>query len=127
MWSFMPGLYFKYNIHNFYFLANASMGVVHASTPQISVFVEDGGNPDGTFTQETSTATSVGIGGGAGIGYTLFSNVSINVTANYVYSQPVFFINNTDRTTNTGRLITNYSEPLQAFNLVFGIGYAFGK
>lgn len=128
IWNFLPGLYFKFPAGNkLSVTARALAGVTHASTPQYSVDVEDGGVDDGTFYQKSATKTSFAFSAGAGLSYPVIKCLAINLRGDYFYSKPDFTIENTQRQNSAGRLVSNYNQPLAGVNVSLGIAFLFGK
>ncbi len=128
MWNFMYGIYFKYPVSDkFAVTAKALAGFTSATTPSIAVDVFDGGNDDGVFTQEPSTANSFSYMTGIGVSYKMLANVSVNLQGTYASSQPDFLIDNVNRPSNIGRLITEYNQPLTYMSFSLGAAYMLGK
>jgi opacity protein-like surface antigen len=126
--NFLPGLYFSYPLQKKLSLtARGLVGITHATTPQISVDVEDGGIDDGTLQQQSASATSFAFDLGAGLSYSVTKNLAINLNADYFYSKPDFTIGNTFRNNAAGRLVSEYNQPLDAVNISLGVAYLFCK
>ncbi len=128
MLSVLPGVYFRYPFSD-KFSANVKLlcGFTSATTPNISVDVEDGGVDDGSFVQLASVANSLAFMGGLNLSYNLCSNFAINLQGNYFYSKPDFFIANLNRPVQVGREIFEYNQPLSYMNFSLGLAYTFGK
>jgi hypothetical protein len=128
MWSIMPGLYYNLPLaKNLSFTARALVGISHASTPQITVTIEDGGVFDPPVVQYSSSQTSFAFDVGAGLRYLITKCLAIDLKGDYFYTKPDFTINNTTRNTNAGRQVTNYNQPLTSINASLGIAYVLGK
>lgn len=126
--DFMPGLYFNFPVYQkLAVTARALAGITSASTPLITVDVEDGGIDDGTFTQESSSKTAFGFDIGAGLSYPVIKSLLIQLNGDFSYSKPDFTITNTQRMNTAGRLITEYNQPLEAMNISLGVAYQFGN
>jgi opacity protein-like surface antigen len=128
IWNFMPGLYFDLPVwKKLSVSARALAGLSHATTPAISVDVEDGGNDDGTFEQKEASKTAFAVDLGAGLSYRIVKRLAVNLRADYFDTKPDFTIENTQRLNSAGRLITSYDQPLTAINVSLGLAYVFGK
>jgi opacity protein-like surface antigen len=128
IWNFLPGLYFKFPAgKKLSVTAKALAGITHATTPQYSVDVEDGGVDDGTFYQKSATKTSFAFAAGAGLSYPVTKCFAINLLGDYFYSRPDFTIENSARENAAGRLVTNYNQPLSGINISLGVAFLFGK
>jgi hypothetical protein len=53
-------------------------------------------------------------------------NVSVNLQGNYASSKPDFLIDNVNRPSNIGRLLTEYNQPLTYTSFTLGVSYLFG-
>jgi hypothetical protein len=128
IWNFMTGLYFRYPFSNkFSVTAKVLGGFTSATTPEIDVDLWDGGVEDGVFTQQRCTADAFGYMAGLGVSYKLNNSLGLNLQGIYASSQPDFLIDNTNRKTITGRLITEYNQPLTSFNICLGVVYLIGN
>jgi opacity protein-like surface antigen len=126
--NFLPGIYFNSTVaKKLSVTARALVGISYATTPQISVSIEDGGVFDPPVVQESASKTSFAFDVGAGLSYALKKCLAINLNADYFYSKPDFTINNTVRNNNAGREISEYNQPLDAVNISLGIAYLFCK
>lgn len=128
MWSVMPGLYFNLPLtHKLAFTAHALVGVTHASTPQITVNIIDGGVPDPAVVQESASKTALAAGLGAGMSYSVLHCLAIQLRADYFYTKPDFTIGNEGRNNNAGREVSEYNQPLASVNVSLGVAYFFGR
>jgi len=128
MWDFLPGLYFDYPItKKLSVTARGLVGIAHATTPQITVTIEDGGVFDNPAIQYSSSKTAFAWDLGAGLSYTVVKCLALNLRADYFYTKPDFAIANSTRVNNAGREISEYNQPLEAINVSFGVAYLFGK
>ncbi|HTB24201.1 MAG TPA: outer membrane beta-barrel protein [Puia sp.] len=128
IWSIMPGLYYQLQIAKKLSLtARGLIGISNASTPQITVTIEDGGVFDTPVVQYSSSKTSFAFDAGAGLRYEITGCLAINLKADYFYTDPDFTINNSSRVNNAGREITEYHQPLTSFNASLGIAYVFSR
>ena len=128
VWNFMPGLYFSIPVWKKLALtARGLAGISHATTPSISVDVEDGGIDDGTFEQKEASKTAFAFDFGAGFSYPVLKCFAISLKADYFNTKPNFAIENTQRQNSAGRLIDSYNQPLSAFNFTLGVAYLFSK
>jgi hypothetical protein len=127
MLNVLAGLYFNFPvISKWSVTARALAGITDASTPEITVDVEDGGVDDGTFEQKQSNKTAFALNGGIGIRYKILKCFAINLRGDYFYSKPDFKIENTERHNSAGRLVNEYSQPLSGINVSLGVAYSFG-
>jgi opacity protein-like surface antigen len=128
MWSIMPGLYYQLQIAKKLSLtARGLIGISNASTPQITVTIEDGGVFDPPVVQYSSSKTSFAFDGGIGLRYQITKCLAIDLNGDYFYTDPDFTINNSTRVNNAGREITEYHQPLTSFNASLGIAYVFSR
>jgi opacity protein-like surface antigen len=128
LWSIMPGLYYQLQIaKKLYLTARGLIGISNASTPQITVTIEDGGVFDAPVVQYSSSKTSFAFDVGAGLRYILTKNLAIDLKGDYFYTNPDFTIENSSRVNNAGRGITEYHQPLASFNASLGIAYLFSS
>jgi len=126
--NFLPGIYFNSAIaKKLSVTARALVGVSYATTPKITVSIEDGGVFDPSLVQESASKASFAFDIGAGLSYALKKCLALNLNADYFYSKPDFTINNTARNNNAGREITQYDQPLDAVNISLGIAYLFRR
>jgi opacity protein-like surface antigen len=126
MWSIMPGLYYQLQIAKKLSLtARGLIGISNASTPQITVTIEDGGGFDPPIVQYSSSKTSFAFDVGAGLRYVITKCLAIDLKGDYFYTNPDFTIDNSSRVNNAGREITEYHQPLASFNASLGIAYLF--
>ena len=124
----MPGLYYHLPLaEKLSFTARALVGISHASSPQITVTIEDGGVFDTPVVQYSSSQTSFAFDVGVGLQYLISKYLAIDFKADYFYTKPDFAINNSARVNNAGREITEYNQPLTSVNASLGIAYFFGK
>lgn len=128
VWNVMPGLYFNLPIwKKLAVTARALAGISHATTPSISVDVEDGGIDDGTFEQKDASKTAFAFDFGAGLSYSVLKCFNVNLKADFFDTKPNFAIENSARENSAGRLINSYNQPLTAVNISLGVAYVFGK
>ncbi len=128
MWTFMPGIYLRCPFGNkFSINAKFLAGFTSATTPTITCDVFDGGRDDGIFTQQACTANAFGYMVGLGVSYSIRSCLALNLHANYLSTQPDFYIDNINRPANVGRLITEYNQPLNTMSFTLGVAYLFLK
>jgi hypothetical protein len=128
IWDILPGLYFNYPItKRFSVAARGLVGIAHATTPQITVTIEDGGVFDNPAIQYPSSKTAFAFDFGAGFSYKVIECLAINLKADYFYTKPDFTITNSARVNNAGREISEYDQPLAAINATLGVAYIFGK
>ena len=128
LWSIMPGLYYNLMVAKKLSLtARALAGISHATTPQITVTIEDGGVFDPPVVQYSSSQTSFAFDLGAGLRYMINKCLAIDLNGDYYYTKPDFTINNSSRVNNAGREITEYNQPLASINVSLGIAYVIGK
>jgi opacity protein-like surface antigen len=126
MWSVTPGLYYAAALsRKFSFMAKAMVGVVHATTPQITVNIIDGGVPDPPVIQESASATTVAFGLGAGLRYSLVRCVALDLKVDYLYAKPDFTIGNEGRNNNAGREVNTYNQPMAPIDFSLGVAYLF--
>jgi opacity protein-like surface antigen len=128
LWSIMPGIYYDLNVaKNLAFTARALVGITHASTPQITCTIEDGGVFDAPIVQYAASKIAVAADIGAGLSYSITKCVAIDLRADYFYTKPDFTINNAPRLNNAGREVYKYDQPLESVNFSLGVAYRFGK
>ncbi|MDR3711670.1 MAG: outer membrane beta-barrel protein [Puia sp.] len=128
IWSILPGLYYNLSLSKkFAFTARALAGISHATTPKITVGIEDGDVIDPPVIQESASKTAFAFDLGAGLSYTLLKYLSISLRADYFYTKPDFMISNTGRNNNAGREVTDYNQPLESVNFSLGAAYRFGR
>lgn len=128
MWSLMPGLYFNLTFaKKLSFTARALMGISHASTPEITVTIEDGGVFDTPIYQYSASQVSFAFDVGVGLKYLISNALFIDLLGDYFYTKPNFTIDNSARINIAGREVTNYNQPLASINASLGVGYEFGK
>lgn len=128
VWSFMPGLYFDFPLQKrLSFTARVLAGLTGATTPDITVDVEDGGVDDGTFEQKSSSKTAFGFDAGVGLSYAITKCIGITLRGDYFYSKPDFTIENTARHNSAGRLVNEYNQPIAGISTFLGVAYVFGK
>jgi hypothetical protein len=128
IWSVMPGLYYQLPIAKKLSLtARGLIGISSASTPQITVTIEDGGVFDPPVVQYSSSKTSFAFDVGAGLRYVISKCLAIDLRGDYFYTNPDFTINNSTRVNIAGREITEYHQPLTSFNASLGIAYVFSR
>jgi opacity protein-like surface antigen len=126
--NFLPGIYFNSAIaKKLSFTARALAGISSATTPKITVSIEDGGVFDPPLVQESASKSAFAFDLGAGLSYALKKCLALNLNADYFYTKPDFTIDNTARNNNAGREITEYNQPLDAVNISLGIAYLFCK
>ena len=126
MWSIMPGLYYQLQIAKKLSLtARGLIGISNASTPDITVTIEDGGVFDVPIYQYSSSKTSFAFDVGAGLRYLITKCLAIDLKGDYFYTKPDFTINNSTRVNNAGREIYEYNQPLTSINASLGIAYLF--
>jgi opacity protein-like surface antigen len=124
----MPGIYYDLNVaKNLAFTARALVGITHASTPQITCTIEDGGVFDAPIVQYAASKIAVAADIGAGLSYSITKCVAIDLRADYFYTKPDFTINNAPRLNNAGREVYKYDQPLESVNFSLGVAYRFGK
>ena len=128
IWAFMPGIYLRYPVSGKLSVnANILAGFTSTTTPTIDVAVEDGGVEDGTFTQKACTANAFGYSAGIGVSYQVLSCMAISLHGSYLSCTPDFFVDNINRPSNIGRLVTEYNQPINVMNISLGVAYTFGK
>lgn len=128
LWSIMPGLYYQLQIAKKLSLTGRGLiGISNASTPQITVTIEDGGVFDPPVVQYSSSKTSFAFDVGAGLRYVITKCLAIDLKGDYFYTNPDFTIDNSSRVNNAGREITEYHQPLTSFNASLGIAYLFSS
>jgi opacity protein-like surface antigen len=128
IWSIMPGLYYQLQIAKKLSLnARGLIGISNASTPEITVTIEDGGVFDAPVVQYSSSKTSFAFDVGAGLRYVITKSLAIDLMGDYFYTNPDFTIDNSSRVNNAGREITEYHQPLASFNASLGIAYMFSR
>ena len=127
MWTIMPGLYFNLPLaKRFSLTARALAGIAHATTPAITVGIEDGGIEDPSAVQYSASKVTFAADLGVGLKYMIYKDIAINARADYFYTKPDFAIDNSTRNNNAGREITSYNEPLESVNFSLGVSYSFG-
>jgi outer membrane protein with beta-barrel domain len=127
-WSIMPGIYYMLSIaKKFDFTARALLGITHASTPQITCTIEDGGVFDAPIVQYSASKIAPSADIGAGLSYNINKCVAIALRADYFYTKPDFTIRNAPRLNNAGREIYKYDQPLESVNFSLGVVYRFRK
>jgi opacity protein-like surface antigen len=128
LWSVMPGIYYNLAVaKKFDFTARALVGITHASTPQITCTIEDGGVFDAPIIQYSASKTAFAADLGAGLNYNLTKCLSIDLRADYFYTKPDFAISNAPRLNNAGREVNNYDQPLESVNFSLGVAYRFSR
>lgn len=128
LWSIMPGIYYNLTVaKKLDFTARALVGITHASTPQITCTIEDGGVFDAPIVQYSASKIAVSADIGAGLSYSITKCVAIALRADYFYTKPDFKINNAPRVNNAGREVNEYDQPLESVNFSLGVAYRFGK
>jgi outer membrane protein W len=128
IWSFMPGLYYHLGLASkLSFTARFLAGLAAASTPEITVTIEDGGVFDPPVEQYSASKIAPAFDAGLGLSYALNRSLLINLQADYFYTKPDFSISNSHRNTNAGREVYQYDQPLTSVNASVGIAYNFGK
>ena len=126
--SIMPGLYFDLPLaKKFDLTARGLVGVAHASTPNITVSIEDGGVFDQSVVQGSASKWAFAFDVGAGFRYRITHCLAINARADYFYTKPDFTIPNSGRNNNAGREVTSYDQPLASVNFSLGIAYQFNR
>lgn len=127
VWSVLPGIYFNEQLtKKLAFTARALAGIAHASTPDITVGIEDGGVPDPPVTQASASRTAFALDGGVGLQYQVIRCMLIRLRADYFYTKPDFSIANSGRNNNAGREVNDYDQALSSFNFSLGVAYTFG-
>jgi opacity protein-like surface antigen len=128
MWSIMPGLYFDLPLAKKWgFTARALVGVTDATTPRITVGIEDGGIEDPALVQYASSKATVAFDLGAGLRYNLNRCLALDLRADYFYTKPDITIENGPRNNNAGREVYEYNQSLASLNFSLGIAYRFWK
>jgi len=128
IWSIMPGLYVDFPLaKRLSFTARALAGITDASTPRITVTIEDGGVFDQPVVQESASKAAVAFDGGIGLRYGIIRCLAIALRADYFYTKPDFTIQNTQRINNAGREVFAYDQPLTSVNVSLGVAYQFGR
>jgi hypothetical protein len=128
MWSIMPGLYFDLPLaKKFDVTARALAGIAHASTPNITVSIEDGGVFDQSVVQGSASKVAFAFDLGAGFRYHITQCLAIDARADYFYTKPDFTIPNSGRNNNAGREVSNYDQALSSVNFSLGIAYMFSS
>jgi hypothetical protein len=124
-YNFLVGPYFSFPCNKFTFDMRVVGGLVRAMTPEFTTFLED--QKDLTFIQKSATASAFGFQAGAGLRYSILKNICFKINADFYYSNPDFKIVNENRVVNSGRLLTEYKQPIMGLYLNFGIAYQFGE
>ncbi|HEU4718710.1 MAG TPA: hypothetical protein VFU15_12790, partial [Bacteroidia bacterium] len=124
-WNFFVGPYYSFPMNKLTIDLRFVAGLVHASTPEFKVDLEDQMNA--TFYQRSSTSNAFGFQAGAGLRYQLAGGLCAKLNADYYYAHPDFMITNDNRVNSAGRLLTEYKEPVSMINLNIGLAYQFGK
>ncbi|HLX91821.1 MAG TPA: outer membrane beta-barrel protein [Puia sp.] len=128
IWSVMPGLYYHLSIAQHLSLtARALVGIADASTPNITVTIEDGGVFDPPAIQYSASKIAFAFDAGAGLNYALQKGISVNLRIDYFYTKPDFTLKNSPRNNNAGREVREYDQSLASANVSLGLAYAFGK
>ena len=128
IWSIMPGLFYNLAIgKRLSFVGKVLVGIAEASTPDITITIEDGGVFDPPVEQYSSSKIAVAFDAGAGLRYAVNKCLAINFSADYFYARPDFTISNSHRNTNAGREVYQYDQPLESLNASLGVAYIFGK
>ena len=122
-YNFLIGPYFSFPMKKLSIDLRVVGGLVNASTPEFTTYLED--QTGVTFSQKSSTANTFGFQAGAGVRYSIIKYLCVKLNADYFYSNPDFKITNENRVINTGRLITEYKQPISGVCLNFGIAYQF--
>jgi opacity protein-like surface antigen len=125
-YNYFVGPYFSFPIKKFTIDVRVVGGITHVSTAELNFIDIDGGKPH-PFTQSMSTANGFGFQAGAGLRYSITKHLAIKLNVDYYYTDPNITIKNSNRIANTGRLITNYHQPITALYCNLGIAYQFGK
>jgi opacity protein-like surface antigen len=126
MWSIMPGLYLDWALaKRFDLTGRALIGVAHASTPNITVSIEDGGVFDQSVIQGSASKTAFAWDLGAGLRYHITRGLAIDARADFFYTKPDFTVPNSGRNNNAGREVKQYDQPLESVNFSLGIAYEF--
>jgi hypothetical protein len=100
-------------------------GLVHAQLAGYEVLLED--NTDGTFQQKAANTNAIGFQAGTAVRYDLCKHFGVMINLDYYYSKPDFTIENVNRNNNSGRLITNYNEPIAGVNANLSLVYKFNR
>jgi opacity protein-like surface antigen len=128
MWAVMPGLYFDLPLaKKFDLTARGLAGIAHASTPNITVSIEDGGVFDQSVVQGSASKIAFAFDLGAGFRYQVTHCLAIDARADYFYTKPDFAIPNSGRNNNAGREVSSYDQPLESVNFSLGIAYQFTR
>jgi opacity protein-like surface antigen len=126
--SIMPGLYFDLPLaKKFDLTARGLVGIAHASTPNITVSIEDGGVFDQSVVQGSASKWAFAFDLGAGFRYQVTHCLAIDARADYFYTKPDFDIPNSGRNNNAGREVTKYDQPLESVNFSLGLAYQFKR
>ena len=127
MWSIMPGLYFNLPlVKKLSLTARALVGITHATTPAITVGIEDGQVNDPPVQQYSASRTAFATDLGVGLKYSIIKCLAVSLRADYFYTKPDFAISNAPRINNAGREVNSYDEALSSVNFSLGLAYSFG-
>ncbi len=127
MWSIMPGLYFNLPlVKKLSLTARALAGITHATTPAITVGIEDGDVNDLPIQQYSASKIAFATDLGIGLKYSIIKCVAVSLRADYFYTKPDFTIDNAPRLNNAGREVSSYDQPLESINFSLGLAYTFG-
>lgn len=126
--TIMPGIYFDLPLaRKFDLTACGLVGVAHASTPNITVSIEDGGVFDQSVVQGSASKWAFAFDLGAGFRYQVTHCLAIDARADYFYTKPDFDIPNSGRNNNAGREVNRYDQPLESVNFSLGLAYQFKR
>lgn len=124
LWSIMPGLYYNLSLaKKLSFTARALVGITHATTPQITVGIEDGDVNDPPIVQYSASKVAFATDLGLGLRYGISKCLAVNLRADYFYTKPDFSIKNAPRNNNAGREVYTYDQPLESVNFSLGLAY----
>jgi opacity protein-like surface antigen len=101
--------------------AHMMAGVSMLKTPEMRVDLED--NAAATFYQRSSSGMGFAWQIGAGASYDFTSKWGMRIGVEYMSAKPNVSIENENRTSNTGRLISTYHQPINSMTARLGIVY----
>lgn len=101
--------------------AHMMAGVSLLKTPELKVDLED--NAAATFYQRSSNGMGFAWQIGAGASYDFTSKWGMRIGVEYMSAKPNVSMDNENRASNTGRLISTYHQPINSMTLRLGIVY----
>ena len=128
--SVLVGPYYAWQFGHLTIEARVLGGITNTTTPDfIMQAINRSGGSDptsiSTFVQKSATENAIGFEGGLAIKYELINHLGIVLRGDYFSSQPNLNFDNIGRQNNTGRLVTNYNQPIAGINATFGVCYFF--